>query len=138
MSANDQQHYETVAAEIQQKVLRPGLWTRAFAESGGEDAKAKALYIRLRVAELKEEEKALVRQEAERRRKEADIEREESQPANKDRSIHRTRVMLGFFFALLFYGGLLGFTNALSILGVVCWLFAIPVGYVIARRKDDL
>ena len=31
-----------------------GLWTKAFAETGGDDAKARALYIKYRVAQLAE------------------------------------------------------------------------------------
>jgi len=33
----------------------PGLWTKAFAEMGGDDAKARALYIKLRVGQLHNE-----------------------------------------------------------------------------------
>lgn len=53
---SDQRHYETVAQEIQRRDIRPGLWARAIAETGREDATARALYIRLRVAELIHEE----------------------------------------------------------------------------------
>ena len=51
-SAVDQRLYDQVAAEMGANQVRPGLWTRALAESGGEDSRCKALYIRLRVEEL--------------------------------------------------------------------------------------
>ena len=50
--AIDQRFYDQVAAEMSANQVRPGLWTRALAESGGEDSRCKALYIRLRVEEL--------------------------------------------------------------------------------------
>ena len=49
---SDQYFYDVVAEELQRRSLRPGLWTRAVAETGGEGDSARALYIRLRVAEL--------------------------------------------------------------------------------------
>lgn len=48
----DQRYYDTVAEELRRSFLRPGLWTRAVAETGGEGDAARALYVRLRVAEL--------------------------------------------------------------------------------------
>lgn len=53
----DQHHYDIVAGELQQRVLKPGLWARAIAESGGDEEKARAFYIRFRVTELKDEER---------------------------------------------------------------------------------
>lgn len=50
--AIEQRFYDQVAAEMSANQVRPGLWTRALAESGGEDSRCKALYIRLRVEEL--------------------------------------------------------------------------------------
>jgi hypothetical protein len=50
-----QPFYDAVAAELSDKILKPGLWARAIAEAGSEDDRAKAIYIRLRVAQLKEE-----------------------------------------------------------------------------------
>jgi len=38
--------------------LKDGIWVRAIAEAGGENDRAKALYIKLRVAQLIEEEKS--------------------------------------------------------------------------------
>ena len=52
-----QKYFDAVAEELAQKSVKPGLWARAMAESGTDDARARASYIRLRVAELQEEEK---------------------------------------------------------------------------------
>ena len=52
--AGDEKFYEEVARELQEKPMVPGLWTKAFAEMGGDDAKARALYIKYRVAQLAE------------------------------------------------------------------------------------
>jgi len=53
----DVKFYEEVARELQDKPMSPGLWTKAFAEMGGDDAKARALYIKYRFAQLAEEER---------------------------------------------------------------------------------
>ena len=53
-NAGDDKFYEEVARELQEKPMSPGLWTKAFAETGGDDAKARALYIKYRVAQLSE------------------------------------------------------------------------------------
>jgi hypothetical protein len=57
-SGIDQRYYDVVADELAQKNVKPGLWARALAESGADDARAQASYIRLRVAELLREESA--------------------------------------------------------------------------------
>ena len=48
--AGNDKFYEDVARELQDKPMASGLWTKAFAEMGGDDAKARALYIKYRVA----------------------------------------------------------------------------------------
>ena len=48
----DDKFYEEVARELQDKPMIPGLWTKAIAETGGDDPKARALYIRYRVQQL--------------------------------------------------------------------------------------
>jgi hypothetical protein len=55
---SEQDYYDIVAQEIQSRSLRPGLWARTVAETDDEGAKARALYIRLRVGELLEQEQA--------------------------------------------------------------------------------
>ena len=52
--AGEDKFYDEVARELQEKTLVAGLWTKAFAEMGGDDAKARALYIKYRVAQLAE------------------------------------------------------------------------------------
>lgn len=49
---DDDSFYEEVAKEIESNTMKPGLWTRAFAEANGSHDLARALYIRLRVAQL--------------------------------------------------------------------------------------
>jgi uncharacterized membrane protein YdbT with pleckstrin-like domain len=65
----DQRYYEIVAEELQRRFLRPGLWARAVAETGGEVDAARSLYICFRVAELKQEK------ESDRSRRAAEMER---------------------------------------------------------------
>jgi hypothetical protein len=42
--AEGDKFYDEVARELQEKTLVAGLWTKAYAEMGGDDAKARALY----------------------------------------------------------------------------------------------
>ena len=51
----EEQLYEAAAEEIAANNIRPGLWAKAIAESDGDDAKAKARYIKLRVETMKAE-----------------------------------------------------------------------------------
>ena len=48
----NQEFYDAVAVEMAANQFQPGLWARALAESDGHEARCKAIYIRLRVAEL--------------------------------------------------------------------------------------
>jgi hypothetical protein len=48
----DDTYYDQVARELQNKTLIPGLWTKAYADANGDEAKARALYIKYRVAQL--------------------------------------------------------------------------------------
>jgi hypothetical protein len=51
---SDQKYFDLVAKELAARNLNPGIWARALAESGGDDARARAAYIRLRAQELKD------------------------------------------------------------------------------------
>ena len=51
-NVRDDKFYDEVARELQEKSIIPGLWTKAFAEMDGDEAKARALYIRYRVQQL--------------------------------------------------------------------------------------
>ena len=47
--------YQTVVDELSQGVRRDGLWAKAYADSYGHEAEAKARYIKLRVQSLLDE-----------------------------------------------------------------------------------
>ncbi len=51
---SDEAIYELVAVELAQDGPRAGLWAKAFATANGEEAKAKALYIRWRYDQVKQ------------------------------------------------------------------------------------
>ena len=55
--------YDQIALELQQKTLIAGLWTKAYAEMDGDEAKARALYIRYRVQQLRENSADQAKQE---------------------------------------------------------------------------
>ena len=55
VSMNDDAFYDQVAEEIETGNLVRGVWTRAFAEADGDENRAKAIYIKLRVKKLFEE-----------------------------------------------------------------------------------
>lgn len=46
--------YEKAAADIEANIIDKGLWTRAFAESDGDEVKQKALYIKMIVQQYKD------------------------------------------------------------------------------------
>jgi hypothetical protein len=54
MSQNDK-FYEQVAMELQNKSLVPELWAKANSDAHGNELQARALYIQLRVAQLRDE-----------------------------------------------------------------------------------
>ena len=82
----DDKFYDEVARELQEKPMVPGLWTKAFAEMGGDDAKARALYIKYRVAQLTEAS----RQELEKERLEKQRQEERNRVVTK--SIEQQRL----------------------------------------------
>jgi predicted RNA-binding Zn-ribbon protein involved in translation (DUF1610 family) len=53
---NDDALYDEVAKEMRENRMIPGVWTRAFAEADGDENRAKAIYIKLRVAHLSDRE----------------------------------------------------------------------------------
>lgn len=69
----EQRFYDLVARELQDGVLQPGLWARAYTETNGDERRAKATYIRLRVNELQiiDRERS-VTEETERKQREKD------------------------------------------------------------------
>ena len=80
--------YELAAEEIAANNIRPGLWAQAIAESDGDDAKAKARYIKLRVETMKAEadlqdhaSENAYKAEAEMRKREEELRREKARDA---------------------------------------------------------
>jgi len=55
MDPHDQKLYDIVAGEIRSRFVVDGLWVRAFSDADGDEAKAKAIYIKRRVEQLKAE-----------------------------------------------------------------------------------
>ena len=53
LSNSDESLYEQALREVEDENLRKGLWAKAFSESLGDENKTKALYISLRVAQLR-------------------------------------------------------------------------------------
>ncbi len=51
ITMNDDAFYDEIAKEMQENRLVPGVWARAFAEADGDENRAKAIYIKLRVAQ---------------------------------------------------------------------------------------
>ena len=81
----EEQLYEFAAEEIAANNIRPGLWAKAIAESDGDDAKAKARYIKLRVETMKAEadlqdhaSENAYKAEAEMRKREEELRREKA------------------------------------------------------------
>ena len=57
---NDENLYARVVQELTRQGPVRGLWAKAYAESGGNHDAARALYLRLRVNQLADEQLALV------------------------------------------------------------------------------
>ncbi len=55
ISKQEELLYDFVAAELEEGTLSKGLWTKALAETGFDDARARALYVKMRVASLNAE-----------------------------------------------------------------------------------
>ena len=63
-SPTEEQLYALVAAELGSSMIRQGLWTKALTDSDWNESRAKALYVRMRVPQLRDE---LLAQAAEQR-----------------------------------------------------------------------
>lgn len=53
--------FELAMKEMNNGQMRPGLWAKAWADAQGDDTKAKARYLKLRVANMKNEAAAQFR-----------------------------------------------------------------------------
>lgn len=51
----DESLYEFIAAELASSTVKQGLWTKALADRDWDEAKAKALYVKMRFAQLRNE-----------------------------------------------------------------------------------
>ena len=71
---DDERHYQEVADELREGRVKEALWTKATAQSMGDEHKTKALYIRMRVDQL-------IREEARQQSAE-----EETEPASESSS----------------------------------------------------
>jgi hypothetical protein len=56
MAVNDEHFYETVSQEMKSANVQEGMWMKAFEQAMGDDKKATALYIKMRVDQLKRED----------------------------------------------------------------------------------
>jgi len=56
---SDEQLYARVVAELSRQGPVRALWAKAYAESNGNDQATRARYLRLRVSQLAEEDRAL-------------------------------------------------------------------------------
>jgi len=54
---NEEEIYELISQEIDNEKTKKSLWTKAFSESVGDEQKAKALYIKYRFDQLKDDQK---------------------------------------------------------------------------------
>ena len=103
-NTSDDKFYDEVAREMQEKSMVAGLWTKAYAEMGGDDAKARALYIKYRVAQLAEanrqrlEEERLSKKRSEEQKRAAKEEAERRERTMFHRIIHW---IIGFITGLL-------------------------------------
>ena len=53
--------YAMAAEEVANGDVKPGLWAKAFADSDGQESRAQATYLKLRVQQMKDELAALDR-----------------------------------------------------------------------------
>ena len=60
----DELLYEFVAAELANDAVKQGLWTKALSDCSWDESKAKALYVKMRVQQLRAQlQKEIVRQQ---------------------------------------------------------------------------
>ena len=54
-SPGDELLYEFVAVELSNSMLKQGLWTKALSDSDWDEPKAKALYVKMRIGQIRNE-----------------------------------------------------------------------------------
>lgn len=62
----DEAYYEMAGEEVARGAIRQGLWVQAMSEALGDEKKAGAIYIRLRVQTMRQEAAASIRQASDR------------------------------------------------------------------------
>ena len=62
-SSTEEDHWATAMAEVESGQRRPGVWAKAFAESEGDETKAKVAYLKSRVQQLTDAEKLIQAQQ---------------------------------------------------------------------------
>ena len=91
MTAPNQRFYDIVAEEIRSRLVVDGIWVRSFSEAGGDDTKARAIYIAYRVEQLKAEEAAARATAVERAQAEVRREQEQRKRVKREAREKRTR-----------------------------------------------
>jgi hypothetical protein len=122
---SDEKFYEAVVREIERHGPRKGLWAKAYAEAGGVDSAARAIYFKLRVAQLIEEHHQEIA-EKERRRKEGERlrKKEEQMFAERDQQFlesdrvaaanKRFVMIFAFVFLAVVFGLVIYFASAVT------------------------
>jgi hypothetical protein len=82
---NDKAHYAAVARELSEGKIDAGLMTKAFAESNGNKPLSEALYLKMRVAELRQAQKILEHHRAKNLRHASAWEKEKRQKAEREK-----------------------------------------------------
>ena len=120
--------YDEVAEELQANTMVTGLWTKAFAEAGGQMDRARALYIKYRVAQLAHEAGERLRHEQratrEAARQQAATEHVKQRAATE---AARQRAILGWRnFA---YGGLAGICGVVTLTSGLLTFFGVSFAF---------
>lgn len=87
MTTNDDWAYEKVADELQNNTLDKVQWMRAFSEMGGDENKAKALYIQRRVSQIISAEDERIKKIISQRERIAELERLKQEKAKQDSEV---------------------------------------------------
>lgn len=81
--------YEKAVFEVNAGDIRPGLWAKSLAHSGGDEVKAKAYYLTLRVQSMIDESEF---EQAAANKAQADISAKEKEEAKEQAELERQRI----------------------------------------------
>jgi len=124
VDTTDKELYAIAAREVAQGTIDQGLWGKAFADSAGQKPAAEALYLKMRVSELRRHRASMLalqlQQKAELKAK-ADNEADERM--RRQRPIAYTLQWLARIVSLILFVALMGGLGALvlSLLAKVGW-----------------